>query len=94
MAVAAVLAVMISVGERHLPTRLARWVPSGAALGLAFVIPAWISLSMAFGALAAAFASRIAPGWSSRFVLALAAGLVAGESLAGIAAAMTGFFRP
>jgi uncharacterized oligopeptide transporter (OPT) family protein len=94
MAVAAVLAVIISVAERRLPAHLARWVPSGAALGLAFVIPAWISLSMALGAVAAAVATRIAPGWASRFVLALAAGLVAGESLAGIAAAMASFFRP
>lgn len=88
MAVAAVAGVVLAVGERRLPLSIARWLPSGPALGLAFVIPAWISLSLAFGAVAAALAARIAPGWAGRFVLALAAGLVAGESLAGIATAM------
>ena len=91
MGVAAVLALGLSLLERRLPTRLARWLPSGTALGLAFVIPAWISLSMAVGAVAAAIAARYAPGWAGRFVLALAAGLVAGESLAGIGAAMSSF---
>jgi len=89
MVVAAVLGISISVGERRLPASQAQWLPSGPALGLAFVIPAWISLSMAFGAAAAAAAARFFPGWASRFVLALAAGFVAGESLAGIASAMS-----
>ncbi len=88
MAVAAVAGALLALGDRLLPGRIARWLPSGPALGLAFVIPAWISLSLALGAVAAAVAARIAPGWSGRFVLAIAAGLVAGESLAGIAAAM------
>lgn len=91
MALAATLGLAISVAQRRLPTHLSRWVPSGPALGLAFVIPAWTSLSMALGAVAAATAARLVPDWSSRFVLALAAGLVAGESLAGIAAAMSAF---
>jgi uncharacterized oligopeptide transporter (OPT) family protein len=93
MAVAALLAVTLVVMERRLPPRLARWLPSGTAMGLAFVIPAWISLSMAFGAAAAAVAARLAPGWAARFVLAIAAGLVAGESLSGIGAAMTALAR-
>jgi uncharacterized oligopeptide transporter (OPT) family protein len=91
MAVAAGLGLGISVAQGRLAPSLARWLPSGPALGLALVIPAWISLSMTLGAVAAATAARIAPGWASRFVLALAAGFVAGESLAGIAAAMSAF---
>ncbi len=87
MVVAAVAGVLLAFCDRLLPDRIGRWLPSGPALGLAFVIPAWISLSLALGAVAAAVAARIAPGWSARFVLAIAAGLVAGESLAGIAAA-------
>jgi uncharacterized oligopeptide transporter (OPT) family protein len=91
MGVAAVLALVLSILERRVPPRFGRWLPSGPALGLAFVIPAWISLSMALGAVAAAVAARLAPGWAGRFVTALAAGLVAGESLAGIGAAMSSF---
>ena len=91
MGIAAAAALLINLLERNLPSRYARLVPSGPALGLAFVIPASISVSMAFGAVVAAIVARIAPGWAARFVLAIAAGLVAGESLAGIAVAMAEF---
>jgi len=66
---------------------LGKWLPSAPALGLAFVIPASNSIALCLGAILAAVIGRTAPGWSARFMLALAAGLVAGESLAGIAAA-------
>jgi uncharacterized oligopeptide transporter (OPT) family protein len=85
---AAVLGVGMALGSCLLPARIAAWIPSASAVGLAFVIPAWISLSLFFGAAIAALAARLWPAWSARFVLAIAAGLVAGESLAGIAAAM------
>ncbi len=63
---------------------LARWLPSPAALGLAFIIPASVSLTMVFGAL---LAWLIVARWRSlgeRFVIVAAAGLVAGESIAGV----------
>jgi uncharacterized oligopeptide transporter (OPT) family protein len=88
MAVAAVAGVAMALAARYLPTRIAHWVPSATAMGLAFVIPAWISLSLFFGAAIATLAARWWPAWSGRFVLAIAAGLVAGESLAGIASAL------
>jgi uncharacterized oligopeptide transporter (OPT) family protein len=63
------------------------WLPSGVALGLAFVIPASISLMMFFGAaLAWALLARNAR-FANRFVLAAAAGLIAGESIVGVGAA-------
>jgi uncharacterized oligopeptide transporter (OPT) family protein len=37
------------------------------------------------GAGLAALAHRFAPGWAARFLLSVAAGLVAGESLFGVA---------
>jgi uncharacterized oligopeptide transporter (OPT) family protein len=93
MTLAAVAGLVLSVADHWLPPKLGRFVPSAPALGLAFVIPASISLAMCFGAILAAVAARVAPGWAARFVLAIAAGLVAGESLAGIAAAMMSFAR-
>lgn len=65
----------------------ARWLPSAPALGLAFVIPAWNAISLCLGAILGALLWRYARGWAQRFLLAAAAGLVAGESLAGIATA-------
>jgi uncharacterized oligopeptide transporter (OPT) family protein len=57
-------------------------------MGLAFVIPAWNSLSLFLGALLGALLMRFAKTWGERFLMALAAGLVAGESLAGVASVL------
>lgn len=65
-----------------------RWVPSGAALGLAFVIPASTSLMLFLGAALGAIWLRMQPGLARRFTLAIAAGLVTGESLFGVAHAL------
>ena len=62
---------------------------SPSAMGLAFVIPAWNSLSLFLGALIAWLVLRYRRDWGERFLIAAAAGLVAGESLAGVAAAMS-----
>ncbi|MCQ4286672.1 OPT/YSL family transporter [Pseudomonas stutzeri] len=82
--VGALAGVLLGALEGTLSVRRLRWLPSSAALGLAFIIPASISLMMSLGAvLAWLFAAR----WGSlaeRFVIVAAAGLVAGESMAGI----------
>ena len=84
MLAGALAGVALGMLEGLAPVWRLRWLPSSAALGLAFIIPASISLMMAFGALLAwLFAAR----WGNlaeRFVIVAAAGLVAGESLAGI----------
>jgi uncharacterized oligopeptide transporter (OPT) family protein len=87
MAIAAGVAVVLVVLPRVAP-RLRSWVPSPMGLGLAFVLPA--SSSIAFfvgGALAFAIARRSPDAIASR-VVPIAAGLIAGESLMGIAAAL------
>ena len=73
----------MAVAEATLPRRLGRWVPQPSALGLAFVLPAWNGVSMFAGALLATLTGRRFPGWRDRVVV-IAAGLVAGESLAGV----------
>ncbi|HCJ27737.1 MAG TPA: peptide transporter [Pseudomonas sp.] len=84
MFVGALVGIVLGALEGLLPLKRLRWLPSSAALGLACIIPASISLMMAFGALLAwLFAAR----WGSlaeRFVIVAAAGLVAGESMAGV----------
>jgi len=69
-----------------------RWrhAPSAVALGLAFVIPASICFTMALGALAAWLLERRVPTLAARFTIAAAAGLVAGESLVGVAQSLAG----
>ena len=84
MLIGALVGVVLGVLEGLASVTRLRWLPSSAALGLAFIIPASISLMMAFGSLLAwVFAAR----WGSlaeRFVIVAAAGLVAGESMAGV----------
>jgi uncharacterized oligopeptide transporter (OPT) family protein len=85
MAIGGVLGVVLALLERWLDPKRLIFVPSGAALGLAFVIPASTSLMLFAGAGLAALAHKFAPGWAARFLLSVAAGLVAGESLFGVA---------
>jgi uncharacterized oligopeptide transporter (OPT) family protein len=63
-----------------------RWLPSGVALGLAFVIPASISLMMFVGAALAWALLAWNARFANRFALAAAAGLIAGESIVGVGA--------
>ena len=84
IAIAAPIGFALAVTEHLLPERYARLLPSASALGLALVIPAWISISAFLGAFVAALFARINPGLAARYTLPVAAGLVAGESLMGI----------
>ncbi|MQA64630.1 MAG: OPT family oligopeptide transporter [Alphaproteobacteria bacterium] len=93
MAVAAVLGLLSGLAERFLPLAIARRLPSAPALGLAFVIPAWTSISLFLGALGALVLARLVPLWAERRTVTLAAGLVAGESLVGVGFAVASLMR-
>ena len=84
IAIAAPVGFALALAEFLLPERYARLVPSAPAIGLAFVIPAWNSISLFIGAGVAAAFGRLWPRAASRYTLPVAAGLVAGESLMGI----------
>lgn len=85
IAIAAIVGVALSLAERLAPHPVQAWVPSASAVGLAFVIPAWNAISLFAGAVAAAVLVSVAPDWARRRVVIVAAGLIVGESLAGIA---------
>lgn len=84
MMIAGGLGVALPLAGRYLPPRLAFFVPSSAALGLAFVINAFNCLSMFIGGLLALLLSWFLPKWTARFLVALCAGLTAGEPLSGV----------
>ncbi len=88
MAVAAIAGVAFGALEAR--RRAARFLPSAAALGLAFVIPASVSLMIFAGALLAWLFAALRPALAERFTLAAAAGMITGESLVGVAAAIMG----
>lgn len=81
---AGVIGTLLGVLEAILAPALLRYLPSASALGLAFVIPASTSLGLFYGAFLAAVLSAFFRKWSAAFLVAAAAGLVAGESLMGV----------
>ncbi len=88
VAVGAAVGILLPVLRRF--TGLAPYLPSGLALGIAFIVQAYFSLVIFFGALALVAWRRLGPGSAKKLSFAVASGLVAGEGLFGILkAAMT-----
>lgn len=79
---------VLGVLESVLPARQARYLPSAAALGLSFVLPASVSMMMAGGALLAWLISLRWPRLTEQFAITAAAGLIAGESMTGVGASL------
>jgi uncharacterized oligopeptide transporter (OPT) family protein len=69
--------VVLSVASRG---RLARWVPSAAAMGIGFVVPASYAVTLCLGALLAALVGRPRPS-ATQTVQSAGAGAIVGESL-------------
>lgn len=86
--------VVLAVLEKLLPAKARLWVPSPTSFGLAFVIPAYNVISMALGATAAWAAGKAFPNWAAKFLIVAASGLIAGESLAGVALAIRQILAP
>ena len=79
--------VVLAALERWLPAQLRHWLPSPAGLGMAMVIPASTSLTMALGA-AIAWAVRRHNPDKAKGLTPIASGLVAGESVLGMTVAL------
>ena len=90
MLIAAVCGTALPLAERLAPQRARRWIPSAPSLGFAFVFPASVSVSIFVGALAALALNKWCPSWTARFLIAVCAGIVAGDTLTAVG---TGFHR-
>jgi putative OPT family oligopeptide transporter len=88
MAVAGVAGIVLAILEKTLPKAVAMWVPSPVGIGLAFAIPAYYAISFFVGAVVFVVAQRVSKSWTHRFAIVLAAGIMAGESLMGVADAL------
>ena len=84
--------IVLAIAEKKLPGRLARWVPSPSSVGLGFVIPAYQGLSMLLGATLALLVQKKNKDWGDRFLIVLASGIIAGESLTGVGIALHKMF--
>jgi len=83
--VGAALGVALTLLEERGPTWLRPWLPSTTGLGIAGVIPAFNSIAMFAGALAAWLYARARPRDAEAYTVPVSSGLIAGESLMGVA---------
>ncbi|USN47987.1 MAG: OPT/YSL family transporter [Pseudobdellovibrionaceae bacterium] len=79
-----ILGITMALVEGWMPKKMRLFWPSASAMGLAFIIPAWTSLTLFVGSLLALVIHRLHSRFAKMFVLVIAAGLVTGESLAGV----------
>jgi uncharacterized oligopeptide transporter (OPT) family protein len=77
-----VAGILLSLGERSRILR--RFLPSAVAIGMGFILPAMIGLTLALSAVAFALVARRAPGWTRESAPSLASGLIIGEAFAGV----------
>jgi uncharacterized oligopeptide transporter (OPT) family protein len=78
---------LLTVLEKLFP-RARRFLPSPTGLGMAFVFQGYSSVAMFVGAVAAWAFARARPAAANRLTIPVASGLIAGESLLGIAIAL------
>jgi uncharacterized oligopeptide transporter (OPT) family protein len=81
MIVGAILGILVAVAEHYTPKQYKRFVPSSMGLGLSWVV--WFSNSMGFaaGAVIAWLWGRLHKKSADLFVVPVASGAIAGESL-------------
>jgi uncharacterized oligopeptide transporter (OPT) family protein len=85
MLVGAIFGIAITLCEEFLPRPYVQWIPSATGLGIAGVVPAFNSISMFLGALAAWIWSKAHAKSAEKYVVSGSSGLIAGESLMGVA---------
>ena len=88
MAAGLALGTVLAVLEKLAPAKLKPWVPSPAGVGIAMVIPGSNTLAMFCGGLVAWLLGKYKPQFAQRFVVPVSSGLIAGESLMGVAIAL------
>jgi uncharacterized oligopeptide transporter (OPT) family protein len=86
--VGALLGIALALLEKLAPARARPWVPSASGLGIAMVIPGSNGMAMFLGGLVADVLRRRKREFAERYVTPVASGLIAGESLVGVAVAL------
>lgn len=88
MWIGGITGILLAILEKVPPKKYRTWVPSPTSVGLGFVIPAFNGISIFVGAMLATLLEKVVPSWSSRFLIICASGIIAGESLSGVALAI------
>jgi uncharacterized oligopeptide transporter (OPT) family protein len=82
--------IVLALVEGLAPKSWKTWAPSSMGLGLAMVVPFQNAFSFFIGAVIALIWSRAHPKSADRYIIPLASGAVAGESLASASSAIMG----
>jgi putative OPT family oligopeptide transporter len=85
IALGAAAGAVLTLLEEFAPERIRPWIPSPTGLGIAGVIPAFNSISMFAGALLAWLVAKASPRAAEAYTIPVSSGLIAGESLVGVA---------
>jgi len=84
LVVGGLIGILLAIMDKILPSKYRKFNPSAMGIGLAFVIPFWNTLSMFLGAFIVWILSKATPKWSDDYVIPIASGVIAGESLMGV----------
>ncbi|VVB71476.1 OPT oligopeptide transporter protein [uncultured archaeon] len=82
------IGIVIPLLEIYSPRSIKPFIPSAMGLGLALVIPEWNSISIFIGAILALSFAKQRPVLASIYTIPVASGIIAGESLMGVAIAL------
>jgi uncharacterized oligopeptide transporter (OPT) family protein len=80
--------VLGALAERFLPRKVVTWMPSVVSIGLAFTVQVYTSLAFLVGAVLMAVAQKLSPQQTAKYGIVICAGIIAGESLAGVGDAL------
>jgi OPT family oligopeptide transporter len=86
--VGGLIGVILPMVEALAPSKLKRFIPSATGIGLSMVIPFFNSLGMFIGALFALVLEKLLPKIAADYVVPVASGVIAGESIMGIIVAL------
>jgi OPT family oligopeptide transporter len=86
--VGGLIGIILPLIEKFAPASLRRFIPSATGIGLSMVIPFFNSLGMFLGALLALVLEKWRPKMASDYVVPVASGIIAGESIIGIVVAL------
>ncbi len=85
--VGAITGIVLALLETAFPKHK-QWIPSPVGLGIAFTITGYYSISMFIGALLAVGLHRWKPKVADEYVVPVSSGIIAGESMMGVAIAL------
>lgn len=85
--VGGIAGIILPLLEKFFP-KAKPYIPSATGLGLSMVIPFFNTFSMFLGGIIALVLEKKAPKFAEKYVIAIASGLIAGESLMGVVIAI------